>query len=141
MFNTKATERLCSEYGVELLRLPPYQCDLNVIELLWGYLKNHLRDVAKSKTKINEIIQRGYGILEGIDANSIKNMFDHVEKLENWYKTNAGMDIATTNVVQPFIINLEEDLSDSESDYTTEMSGNETDLEDLNLSDSEFEFD
>ena len=43
---------------MKVLRLPPYQADLNAIELVWGYLKNHLRKMIGSKTKISEISEK-----------------------------------------------------------------------------------
>lgn len=35
--------RLCRQHGVELLRLPPYHCHFNPIELAWADLKSYVR--------------------------------------------------------------------------------------------------
>ena len=62
---------------MKVLRLLPYQADLNAIELVWGYVKNHLREMIGSKTKIGEIIEKGYKILSEIDSDTAKKMIDH----------------------------------------------------------------
>uniref|UniRef100_A0A914VBY4 Tc1-like transposase DDE domain-containing protein n=1 Tax=Plectus sambesii TaxID=2011161 RepID=A0A914VBY4_9BILA len=38
-FNRHAVERIALESGVNILRLPPYHCDLNPIESVWGWDK------------------------------------------------------------------------------------------------------
>ena len=35
-------ERVAKEYGHEILRLPPYHCELNPIELAWAAEKNYV---------------------------------------------------------------------------------------------------
>lgn len=47
-------DEMAAERGVTILRLPPYHCELNPIELVWAQVKGH---VAKNnKTfKMNEV--------------------------------------------------------------------------------------
>ena len=35
-------ETVAKEYGHEILRLPPYHCELNPIELAWAVEKNYV---------------------------------------------------------------------------------------------------
>ena len=35
-------ETVAKEYGHEILRLPPYHCELNLIELAWAAEKNYV---------------------------------------------------------------------------------------------------
>lgn len=37
------TDELCKSYGVEMVRLPPYHCEFNPIELVWAWCKNGVR--------------------------------------------------------------------------------------------------
>ena len=38
--NAKVLEKIAMKYGMEVLRLPPYHCELNAIELVWADEKN-----------------------------------------------------------------------------------------------------
>ena len=40
-FPSKMTEEIAKSFGHETLRLPPYHCGLNSIELVWGTLKSY----------------------------------------------------------------------------------------------------
>ena len=40
-FPDKVMETVAKEYGHEILRLPPYHCELNLIELAWAAEKNY----------------------------------------------------------------------------------------------------
>ena len=40
-FTDKVMETVAKEYGHEILRLPPYHCELNPIELAWAAEKNY----------------------------------------------------------------------------------------------------
>ena len=42
-------DKIAQRYGREVLRLPPYHCDLNAIELIWANEKNF---VARENTKM-----------------------------------------------------------------------------------------
>ena len=35
-------EKIAYKYGHEIVRLPPYHCQLNPIELIWGIEKNYV---------------------------------------------------------------------------------------------------
>ena len=37
---SKVTDNIAKKYGHEVIRLPPYHCDLNAIELIWADEKN-----------------------------------------------------------------------------------------------------
>ena len=41
-FPDKVMETVAKEYGHEILRLPPYHCELNPIELAWAAEKNYV---------------------------------------------------------------------------------------------------
>jgi transposase len=48
-------DRLAQEFGHEILRLPPYHCDLNPIELVWAHVKQY---VAKNNCtgQVNDVL-------------------------------------------------------------------------------------
>jgi transposase len=41
-YEKKIVNKLAAEYGVTILRLPPYHCELNLIELVWAQVKGHV---------------------------------------------------------------------------------------------------
>lgn len=45
-YQTLAVDELAAKHGITILRLPPYHCELNPIELVWAQVKGH---VAKNK--------------------------------------------------------------------------------------------
>src|ERR1043166_2344722 len=44
---TYEVDEIAAQHGHEVLRLPPYHCDLNPIELVWAQVKSH---VARNNT-------------------------------------------------------------------------------------------
>ena len=38
---SKVIDNIAKKYGLEMIRLPPYHCDLNAIELIWADEKNY----------------------------------------------------------------------------------------------------
>ncbi|EPB70196.1 hypothetical protein ANCCEY_10707 [Ancylostoma ceylanicum] len=57
-----ATEAICAEYGVNVIRLPPFHCFFNPIELCWSQLKDHLTKMGKPSDALQLLLyaeQRG----------------------------------------------------------------------------------
>lgn len=97
--------------GIEILRLPPYHCKLNPIELVWAQIKNY---VAANNTtfKMTDVKKLFYEAIQLVDANRWKKCCDHVIKEENtMWDLDDVMEHAAEN---PFIINTRDDTSDSE---------------------------
>ncbi|KIH66450.1 hypothetical protein ANCDUO_03222 [Ancylostoma duodenale] len=42
-----AIENICAEFGVTVIRLPPYHCFFNPIEMCWSQMKGHLTKLGK----------------------------------------------------------------------------------------------
>ena len=47
---THWNEKIAKKYGMEVLRLPPYHCELNAIELIWAHEKNFVARENKEMT-------------------------------------------------------------------------------------------
>jgi transposase len=98
-FNKKAVEQMCERYGVEvhcsyflilmrleicpfqLLRLPPYHCHLNPIELFWAHLKALLREELQSNDKLAAVEAKVYQVFE-LAAKHCPKDYKHVIGLE-----------------------------------------------------------
>ena len=109
--------------GHEVLRLPPYHCDLNPIELILGDLKGFVGR-ENSTFKLNDVkslIKKGF---DQIDETNWLKSCDHVKNIiePTYWKNDAIQD-----EIQKFIINIE---SDSESDSNNDMSSDGDETED-----------
>lgn len=104
-------DKLAAENGHTVLRLPPYYCIFNPIELIWHQLKSNIRRNNSSPTLNASVVELIKNEVKKISADSWKNCVQHVLKVENSYNCMI------TNV-QPLIISLG---LDEDSDSDTEL--------------------
>ena len=106
------SEQLIRKAGHDVLYLPPYHCQFNPIEPVWGIVKN---DVAFNNTefKLEPMRQLTEEAIARVPLTVIQITFKHVEKVENEYFEKDGLHIAP--VFQPMII----DTQDSADEYTS----------------------
>lgn len=97
--------------GHEVLRLPPYHCDLNPIELIWSLAKRKVasRNVSLTAAQFEKVVNESF---ESITANDWKKMTDHVIHVEAKYKER---DRITEDNLESFIINVGGNSSDDTS--------------------------
>lgn len=121
-YQTYVIDEMAKEAGVEVLRLPPYHCELNPIELIWADVKGY---VARNNTTfkmadVKKLLKEG---LNQITAEKWQNCIGHVKKEEKKY---GSLDDNIDNTVDSFIINTTEDSSETESSSATDLeSGSE----------------
>lgn len=97
--------------GIEILRLPPYHCKLNPIELVWAQLKDHVA-ANNSTFKMSDVKKLFYDAIRLVDADRWKKCCDHVLQEENtMWNLDDVMEHAAENA---FIINTNDDTSDSD---------------------------
>lgn len=96
-----------------VLRLPPYHCELNPIELIWADVKNYVAE--NNKTFKFADVKNIFGdAINNITSDKWKNCIQHVrEKVE---KQMWELDNIVEVQVEPLIINVDSDLSSIESD-------------------------
>jgi hypothetical protein len=105
---------LLKRHGHEVLRLPPYHCQYNPIELAWSFYKNyynkHVHSRPSSKDKVANVWLEAVSLwTKDMWINYIK----HCEQIirDDWVKC---MGTCSVDNCPPFIINLG---SDSDSEY------------------------
>ncbi|XP_063226388.1 uncharacterized protein LOC134533083 isoform X2 [Bacillus rossius redtenbacheri] len=109
-------DKLARNYGHEILRLPPYHCHYNAIELVWAQCKHHYNsNVGRAKRFDNDAVAAIWK--EALDASTPERWarcVDHVEKLiqADWER-EVHIDSGT---IPPLIIHLGEDSSSEDSD-------------------------
>ncbi|XP_023937205.1 uncharacterized protein LOC112045306 isoform X2 [Bicyclus anynana] len=114
-YNKKAIDVMAAHKNVILLRLPPYHCELNPIELIWAQLKSYVG--RNNKTfKINELkdlIEEG---LSQIGTVSWSKCIEHIKQEEETMMQLEGLlDAASDKPTQSFIIDVGESSEDSDS--------------------------
>ncbi|XP_060846347.1 uncharacterized protein LOC132926013 [Rhopalosiphum padi] len=82
MYNKYVIDEMISQQNKTVLRLPPYHCELNPIELAWSVVKRHV----KSNNKTFKLPDVKNLLVEGVakvDAEMWKNFISHTIKEEN----------------------------------------------------------
>ena len=105
--NAIVVKKIAKKYGMEVLRLPLYHCELNAIELIWADEKNFV-----AREHVETLFRKRR---EEISAETCKNCIKHARFVEEEYwKTDRIMD----KKVEKFLISVggSEDASDTETD-------------------------
>lgn len=103
---------MAKEKGVTVLRLPPYHCELNPIELIWAQVKGYVASKNKS-FKLSEIKSLLPEALESITAEKWQSCIKHVEEEE---KKMRRLDGIIDDMVEQFIINVGASSSEESED-------------------------
>lgn len=103
-------DQIFEEHGHSVVRLPPYHCDLNAIEMIWSLVK---RQVASKNVNIpaKELLPIINECFENITAEYWRKECDHVIHVEEKYWEQDHL----IEDMQEFIINVR-DSSTSSSD-------------------------
>lgn len=108
-----AIDQMALERNIIVLRLPPYHCELNPIELIWAQVKGF---VARNNTvfKLKEVRELFKTAINNVSDENWRNAINHVLKEEQkmW-----NLDNLVETTVEPIVINVT--MSDSD-DYMTE---------------------
>lgn len=112
-YEKKIVDEMAKQHGMVVLRLPPYHCELNPIELVWSQVKGY---VAKNNKTFNlkEVRQLLQEAINNISEENWKNCVKHVvEKEEPRY---WDIDDRMEEIAEVIINTGEGDSSDSTSD-------------------------
>lgn len=118
---------LLKEHGHEVLRLPPYHCHLNPIELVWSQVKRKIAE-KNVKSTPEEMIKKIEEVFASVTADDWKKYAGHVKRLEEEHKIKDRL----LDDPIPFIINVQESDSD-DSDIDDEP----VEFEDIEYLDSD----
>lgn len=108
-----------AELGFTVIRLPPYHCQYNPIEMVWGYLKAYVKD--RNKTfKLTDVQNLFMEAISTVTPEQWKKYVQHVKKSIDADWSSEGLNDIS---VQDFIINLCPDDSEEESDCDDDSDG------------------
>ena len=110
-------DEMAKQKGHEVLRLAPYNCDLNPIELIWAQVKSHVRQHNKTG-HMNVVQELVTAAVEQVTQSQWASCCDHVIKAEEMYwKSDSIME-----EIEPFVIGLvSDDESDTDSDDDSDV--------------------
>ena len=105
------------EHGHEILRLPPYHCELNPIELIWSQIKGY---VARQKyvLKLKPVVKLVEDAIAQISTFDWKRACEHTAKIEEEYKKNDGI----RPPHPPVQVNVNDTSTSSESESSSSNS-------------------
>lgn len=113
-YEARVVDEMAKAKNKTVVRLPPYHCELNPIELIWAQVKGHV--ASRNKTyKMAELKILLNNSIQNIDAAKWKKCIKHVEEIVE-PKMNA-LDRNVETMTETFIINVG---SDSDSSDTSE---------------------
>lgn len=102
-------DEMAKQKNKSVLRLPPYHCELNPIELIWSQIKGYVAN--KNKTfKLPEVKLLLLEAISKVNAESWKNCIKHVVEV-----VEKNMSAVEVNNNQ-FIIHLENESCESDDD-------------------------
>ncbi|XP_060875351.1 uncharacterized protein LOC132948737 [Metopolophium dirhodum] len=120
-YNTYVIDDIAKEAGKSILRLPPYHCELNPIELVWSMVKQYVK--ANNTTfKLTDVKNLLYQALDRVTPGDWQNFISHVitEEKKLWrmeFICDEMIDELETN---PNYILTTGDTSDSSDDADDE---------------------
>lgn len=119
---TYAVDELLKSHNHEVLKLPPYHCDLNPIEKIWSLVKRRVaeKNVAQDPKEIVKLTEDAF---ESVTSQDWASQCKHVEHLEDeYFKNDRLIDEETDR----FIICTASD-SETESDHDSDMDVRDSD--------------
>jgi len=118
-FNEYVIDELAKSADKTVLRLPPYHCELNPIEMAWASVKNYVK-MNNSTFKMNDVKKLLEEGVERVTPDMWKNYVDHIIKVEEkfWqvdFISNELLDAEVTSHVLTITGDTSDSFSDSDS--------------------------
>ena len=102
-------DRIANEMGHEVIRLPPYHCQYNLIELIWAKVK---REIADRNTTFRLAVVEKL-MHEAIDNTTQEDWISRVRHAEQLQEDNFHKEVARDETIESIIINLKDESNDS----------------------------
>lgn len=117
-------DNYAQSWGHQVLRLAPYHCHFNAIEMVWSETKRKYdEEIKHTNSSPTEVLATWNKVIDSIPAEHWKNYVTHTEKvIENASQTESLLDVMD---IEPLIINISEDSTDN-----SEFEDEESDLSD-----------
>lgn len=118
-------DALASQMGHTVVRLPPYHCQYNPIELVWAQVKGEV--ASKNNTfKIKDVERLLNEALDNVTIEDWASRVRHAEKLQN---EDFERECGRANFMESVTINLEESDDDSTDSFQSEDDERDYDID------------
>jgi len=107
-------DEILKSYGHTVLRLPPYHCDFNPIELIWADIKKFIAKNNKNHD-LQSVKQFIFTSFERVSQQLWQNCIKHSKKTEDQYWISDGLTDENENLIVNFD-NLSDDEEESEDE-------------------------
>lgn len=113
---TYVIDELARAHGHDVLRLPPYYCQFNPIELIWAQIKNDVRKCNSNCDQSMKTVEKLARLaVSKVTDKDWRKCIEHTMRVEDEYRRK---DIAREYVYESFIINIDSESSDDSGDNT-----------------------
>lgn len=106
-------DQIAANHGHKVLRLPPYHCIFNPIELVWAQVKTEVKrrnsNAHQSLKNAEQITQEA---IQHVTPQHWQNAMQHTRKVEDEYRAK---DTALEHLFDNFVININSDESSLEN--------------------------
>ncbi|XP_068206400.1 uncharacterized protein [Palaemon carinicauda] len=106
---TYVIDKIAVEAGHRVLRVPPYHCLYNPIELIWTQVKSFIARNTLKKDNLEVLVTEALSLI------TPQTWMDAVRQAEKIQEKDEQQDIAAENFVESFVTNITE-CSDEEDD-------------------------
>ena len=80
---TFVVDEMAKKYGHVVLRLPPYHCALNPIEMIWSKVKGNARSMNSHPGNAAEVVDMLRRACDTVTNKDWKHCIQHVKKIES----------------------------------------------------------
>jgi len=114
MYNKYVIDEYVKEHNRVILRLPPYHCELNPIELAWSVVKQHVKS-NNSTFKLNDVHKLLKDGIQHCTPQMWKNFINHTKKIEDkFWKIDFVVEEVMENMGSTIMTITGETSSDSD---------------------------
>lgn len=115
--NNFVIDELAQEHNIIVLRLPPYHCELNPIELAWASVKHHVK-INNSSYKLPDVKTLLLEGVERVTPEMWRSFISHVIKEEaKFYEIDFISEALLEAESTPHVMTITGNTSDSDDNF------------------------
>lgn len=120
---------IANEMGHEVIRLPPYHCQYNPIELVWARIKTEVAD-RNNTFKLADVERLMNDAIDRVTVDDWKNCVKHAERLQD---EDFRKEIGRDEILERIVINIGDDSDNTDSELSdTQDLAEDDDDDDVN---------